>query len=328
MKPTTEGHSLARYRWRVVSAGPLLLDAGGMFGLIPRPVWSRLVEIDDRGRVALTHNCLWLEGVEGTPSAGRVMVIETGSGDKLDSKSVEIFGIGTPLHGNLAASNLDPSRVTDVIVSHLHFDHAGGLTRLTRDGEKPDWTGPGSNTRPHSVSLTFPSARVHVQRREWEDATNQTSVMTRTYFADNFEPIRDRLVLHDSPRPFPTGYIAHRDEMPLLTLEQRMTPVAPGLFVFLTPGHTWGQQAVLFHGERGEPVVFVPDVMPTAWHVGKAFSLAYDVEPYTSMISRQWFLHEACAREWTLVLDHDPVNPIRRAKSDGKGWFVVEGIAG
>ena len=96
--------------------------------------------------------------------------------------------------------------------------------------------------------------------------------------------------------------------------------------VFLTPGHTWGQQAIKFqepdapHG-KGRTIVFVPDVMPTAAHLGAAYSLAYDVEPYTSMLSRRWLLTEAAQHDWVLHLDHEPGHPLFRVKANTKGWF-------
>ena len=95
----------------------------------------------------------------------------------------------------------------------------------------------------------------------------------------------------------------------------------PGISVFLVPGHTWGQQAIKFIDDRGRTVVFTPDVMPTVHHVGAAHNLAYDVEPYTSTITRRWFLNEAVAGDWLLVLDHEPNEACVRVLEDGKGWF-------
>jgi len=95
------------------------------------------------------------------------------------------------------------------------------------------------------------------------------------------------------------------------------------VFVFLVPGHTWGQQAVLFTDDRGRTVVFTPDVMPSVWHVGAAYNLAYDVEPYVSMVTRRWFLQAAVENGWVLHLDHEPGNPLQRAEYDGKGWFKL-----
>jgi glyoxylase-like metal-dependent hydrolase (beta-lactamase superfamily II) len=313
-----------RYRWHLLRAGRFKLDGGSMFGLVPRVVWSRAVPPDDKGRIQVQHNCLLLER-DGDPSPGefspRLLLIETGTGDKLDPKSREIFDLE---HRSIltALQELDcrPEDIEAIAVTHLHFDHAGGLTRLARSGETPDWTGPGS-ARPHGVKRTFPNTRIFAQRREWDDALANRSVMTRTYFRDHLEPIREQLALLDSPRPFITGLTPDRDELPISPLSHRLTSIAPDVSVFLAPGHTWGQQAVIFQDTQDRTVVFVPDVMPTLAHVGAAYSLGYDVEPYTSMITRRWLLEEAAQNNWLLVLDHEPGNPCCRSRRNDKGWY-------
>jgi glyoxylase-like metal-dependent hydrolase (beta-lactamase superfamily II) len=316
-----------RYKATFLHAGRLLLDGGGMFGLIPRVVWSRSVPTDERNRIELAHNCILLESLAPDPELGRPrrVLIEAGTGDKLDPKMADVFGLdGRTIETALAEKNVAPESIDSVIVSHLHFDHAGGLTRRVRPGETPDWTASAPLDRSgdaDAVKLTFPNAEVIVQEREWLDAIANDSVMTRTYYRDHLEPLRPRLRLVDSQRPFPIGLRPHRDELPRIPLEQRTTRVLPGIFVFLVPGHTWGQQAILFHDEHGAPHVFTPDVMPTAWHSGSAYSLAYDVEPYTSMVSRHWLLREASERAWTLVLDHEPRTPRVRVRANDKHWF-------
>lgn len=320
-----------RYKVTLLRAGRLLLDAGCMMGLIPKVVWAKagpgMVPVDEHNRVTLGHNCLLLERVGGVSGGGGVgkVLLETGTGDKLDEKSRAIFGLdGRTVHTALAEVGCDAASIGAVIPSHLHFDHAGGLTRLTRAGESPDWTGPaqsmGSGKGGHGVVRSFPNAKVYVQKREWADALANTSVMTRTYFADNLEPIRPQLVLVDSPPPFAPGVTPLRTDHPL-PQHARETEVLPGIFVFRVPGHTWGQQATRFTDERGRTVVFVPDVMPTHWHVGQAYSLSYDVEPYTSMLCRTWLLNEAADRGWVLMLDHEPGHAFYSVKRNDKGWF-------
>jgi len=294
-----------RYRWKLLRAGRLLLDGGGMFGVVPRVVWSRCFTPDERNRITLSHNCLLLSGDEHT------VLIEAGSSQTLDPKMREIFGLEDyHIHDAIEQAGSRCEDVDHVIVSHLHFDHAGGLVRLARHG------GGGRE-------LTFPNARVIVQRREWEDALAARSVMTRTYYRDHLDPIRQRLRLVESTPPFLPGQQLDRDQLPAIPLQQRVTPVLPGIEVFLTPGHTWGQQAVRFTDDRGRTVVFTPDVMPTIHHVGAAYSLAYDVEPYTSMLTRRWFLLDAAKYDWLLVLDHEPGNPCVRVRPDGKGWYQL-----
>jgi len=313
-----------RYHMTLLRAGRLLLDGGGMFGLIPRVVWSRMAGADDKGRIELAHNCLLLEEVEPEGEPRRI-VIETGTGDKLDPKMRSIFSLeDRTIETAVNESGLDCAAITDVIVSHLHFDHAGGLTRRVRphEGETPDWDAGPMSGDATGVKLTFPTARIHVQRQEWDDAVANRSVMTRTYFPDHLEPIRERLELVDAPAPFPPGHLPGRDEAPPLSLDMREREILPGMYVFLVPGHTWGQQAVRFTEADGREIVFTPDVMPTAWHVGAAYSLAYDVEPYTSMVTRRWLLGEAADRGWTLALDHEAGNPLRTVSREG-GWFAL-----
>jgi len=293
-----------RYRWRVLRAGSIKLDGGGMFGIIPRPIWTRLVTPDEQGRITLSHNCLLLES-----SAGQRILVESGSGNKLDAKSKAIYGLGDfTVIDALREADCDVRQISHAIVTHLHFDHAGGLTRFADDGQ---------------VVPSFPDATIHVQRREWDDALINRSTMTRTYLPENLSPIRDRLRLLDGPPPFAPGYVPKRDEAPASNLQSRQREILPGIWGLVVPGHTWGQQAIGFTDDRGRVVVFTPDLMPTVHHVGAAYNLGYDVEPFISMVTRRWFLHAAVENDWLLVLNHEPGNPLMRAVEDGKGWFKL-----
>lgn len=315
-----------RYRWTILDAGRLLLDGGSMFGLIPRVVWSRSVPSDNNNRITVNHNCLLLESEDNDPKLGRPrrIVIEAGTGDKLDAKMASIFGLdGKTVEAAVINASLDPAEIDAVIVSHLHFDHAGGLTRRCRSGETPDWTaGPGeaSGDCP-DIKLTFPNATIWTQQREWTDALANNSVMTKTYYRDHLLPIAEKVRLVDSALPFAPGLAVGRDALPRLDVISRQTQTEPGVWVLRAPGHTWGQQAIGFTDTQNRTVVFVPDCMPTRWHVGAAYSLAYDTEPYTSMITRHWLLEAAQHLDWLLVLDHEPENPLNRVQRNEKGWY-------
>ncbi len=356
--------STPRYTFKLLRAGTFKLDAGSMFGLIPRSVWSRAVPTDDKARITVAHNCLLLERVgdgPNLPGQPKRLLIEVGTGDKLDPKMQAIFDLELNPAGHhnagkprtivdcLAEHFLTPESIEAVICSHLHFDHAGALTRLPRPNEKPTWLSPpnddggGGSAQAGGNVLTFPNATIHVQQREWNDALANRSVMTKTYYPDHLHPIADRVRLIDSPRPYVTGLTPDRDELPRTTLEQRESdpfasllpvptahsPLPPsGISVFLVPGHTWGQQAIKFREPdaplgKGRTIVFTPDVMPTIAHLGAAYSLSYDVEPYTSMLSRRWLLTEAAAKDWVLHLDHEPGHPLVRVRANGKGWFEL-----
>lgn len=316
-----------RYDWTLLRAGRFLLDGGGMFGIIPRTVWSRSIDTDDRNRIALSHNALLLRG------GGRTILIEAGTGDKLDAKMSEIFGLdGRTIEHAVQDAGVDPRDINMAVVTHLHFDHAGGLTRRARGSETPDWVaGKGEASGDQSeLCFTFPNAEIVAQRQEWNDAIANDAVMTRTYFRDHLLPLeiplageRPRLRLVESPIPFPHDQRPHKGDLPTSPVRNRRTEIAPGLFVFLVPGHTWGQQAVMFEDTHGRTIVFTPDVMPTHHHLGQAYSLGYDVEPYTSMLTKHWFLSEAAAGNWHLVLDHEPGEAAFTVGRGGKGWFEL-----
>jgi glyoxylase-like metal-dependent hydrolase (beta-lactamase superfamily II) len=282
-------------------------------------LWSKGLPPDELGRVTLGHNCLLLRRV-GEGAGPKIVVIETGSGDKFGDKSRKIWGLtDRTVETVVEEAGVRCADVEAVIVSHLHFDHAGGLTRRARAGESADWKGPSESET--GVKVTFPNAPVYVQRREWEDAIANRSVMTRTYLKENVEPVRDRVKLLDAPAPFAAGYLPQREELPASSVASRFVSVVPGIDAILVPGHTWGQQAIRFTDDRGRVVVFTPDVLPTVHHVGGAYNLAYDVEPYISTITRHWFLEEAAKNDWLLVLDHEPGKPCQRVRRDDKGWY-------
>lgn len=267
-----------------------------MFGLIPRVVWMKWFPpgvIDESNRMPLQTNSLLLE------SGGKLVVVEVGIGDKMSPKEHQMYAQemlasgGGPrcIHHALDEAGCNPADVSAVIATHLHFDHAGGLTRL----------GPGGD--PEKPVLTFPNAEVYTQKQEWEDALAGRSTMNKTYLPNHLNAeVRERIRLVDGERE-----------------------VLPGITVIPVPGHTWGQQVIKVETARG-PVVFCNDVMPTALHCRPTTNLSYDVEPYTSMIERQKLLARAHREGWTVVLDHEPGHASFKVvpDADKKGVFHLE----
>lgn len=277
---------LGGVRVTLLRGGALRLDGGAMFGIIPKPVWSRATSADAENRIQLACNCLLVEWTG--PAAARRAIIETGHGPKYAEKEQRIFAIEPSdwLLPDLVARGLDASSITDVVLSHLHFDHAGGLTR--EDG-------------PGNVVPTFPNARVHVQRQEFDDARANFGIMTITYREQNFRPIdaADAWKLVDGDRPILDDLLAIR-----------------------TPGHTRGHQSILVEG-RDRSLVFAGDVMPTAAHVGRPYNMGYDLFPLDNRESKGRLLRMAAEREWIVVIDHEPTMPAARVIADGE-WFRLE----
>ena len=257
-----------------------MLDGGAMFGLTPAPLWRRLVTPDERNRIPLQTNCLLLE------RDGALVLIETGIGDKLSDKLRSIYAQERRTVADaIREVGRDPAGVSTVIVTHLHFDHAGGLTRLGDAG---------------AAIPTFPNAEVVVQRQEWEDALANKSTMHSTYLRDHLDPIADRVRLVDAE-----------------------AEVLPGISVMPMPGHTWGQQAVRFTDDAGRTVVFPGDVAPTVHHAGLATQMAYDMLPYENMLRKKHLLTTAREQGWLIVLDHEPGDPVVRSapNPDREGQF-------
>ncbi len=259
------------WNWQVLRAGAFRLDGGTMFGIIPRVLWQKVAPPDDLNRITLQTNCLLLH------DGHRRVLVETGYGNKFEGKNRDIFALENRWIGRaLEEVGVDRGEIDAVIVTHLHFDHAGGLTVAPVRGADPQ--------------PAFPNARVYVQRTEWEDALANKSTMTRTYLRENLDPIADRVVLLDGA-----------------------CEALPGVRVIPTPGHTWGQQGVIFEDEEGT-VVFPGDVMPTASHVGAAYNMAYDILPYENIFTKRRLLERCAAEGWRLVIDHEPAEAVRRVR--------------
>jgi len=155
------------WAWTLLDAGRFALDGGSMFGVVPKALWSRLVEPDHENRIPEACNCLLLE------KEGERILIETGYGDGWNEKEVDMFAMnGTTILDVLNEHSITPDSIDTVILSHLHFDHAAGVTLL-------------------------PNARVIVQKQEWEDANNNRSTMSKTYLPRVLNSIRDRVELVD-----------------------------------------------------------------------------------------------------------------------------------
>ncbi len=163
------------WNWKLLRAGSLRLDGGGMFGVIPKTIWSRLVTADDNNRIALQTNCLLLQDGSNT------VLVETGCGDKWTEKQRGHWDLERrTVVDALREVGTEPGHVDVVIVTHLHFDHAAALTRWDDDGQPVP---------------TFPNATVVVQETEWNDALANKSTMGRTYLRSHLDPVADRIKL-------------------------------------------------------------------------------------------------------------------------------------
>jgi len=256
-----------------------------MFGSVPKPLWSRFHSPDERNRIRLSMRCLLLEG------PGRRVLVDDGIGDKLSPKFADIYRVESEptLAGALAAHGVSPADVTDVVLTHLHFDHAAGSTR--RAGER--------------LVPTFPAARYHVQRRNLENARHPNARERASYLPENFEPLAEAgaLVLHDGP-----------------------VMLWPGFELFTAEGHTRGQQLVRVSGAEGT-LYFVADLIPTAAHVRVPWVMGYDVAAIETMDEKRRLLERAVRERAWICLEHDPQVALARPEADGDDFRWSETVA-
>lgn len=265
---------------RLIRGGELKLDGGAMFGIIPKPLWERTTPADDKNRITLACNCLLVESAD----SDRRVLVETGHGDKYDEKQRRIFGID-PAHWvkpALRDAGVEPDTISDVVLTHLHFDHAGGLTRL--DGEH--------------VATTFPKATAHVQRAELRDARANFGIMTESYRDENLTPLDDAQAWNELDGE---------------------CEIVPGIHAMLTPGHTRGHQSIVIAG-ADRTLVYTGDVMPTAAHVGAPWNMAYDLQPLDNRASKHKLLSAAAERDWILIIDHELTTPAVTVARE-RDWF-------
>lgn len=276
---------LGDWTLHTIEAGALWLDGGAMFGSVPKPLWSRTNPPDERNRIRLAMRCLLAVG------HGRTVLVDVGLGDKSDAKFRDIFRVEDEprLEDSLRAAGCEPADVTDVVLTHLHFDHAGGATARTDAGLVP----------------RLPNARWYVQRRNWENAHAPNPRERASYLPENFDPLLQAGVLE---------------------LWEGPVQPWPGFTTIPVDGHTRGQQVVRVEG-GGQVAYFVTDLIPTAAHVRVPYVMGYDVAAIETMAEKRDLLARASAENAWVVLEHDPDTALARPVADGADFAWGERVA-
>lgn len=274
---------LAGYQIDVIHAGFLRLDGGAMFGIVPKNLWDRRIPADEQNRIPLAMRCLLLRG------HGRTILVDNGLGDKYDARFGSIFGVDREsfnLLDSLQEVGVAVEDVTDVILTHLHFDHAGGST--TRDEEG-------------SLILTFPNAVHHIQQTHWiwaqESPREQAS-----FLAENLDPLESSGKLN---------FLAGAE-----------TPF-PGIHMIVVDGHTRGQQLPVVTGKEGT-LLYAADLLPTAAHIPLLWIMAYDVAPLDTLTEKKRVLDEAVDGNWIVFFEHDPEIVTGRIVRTDRGYALED----
>lgn len=246
-----------------VFAGEYWTDGGAMLGVLPRALWNKKVELDERYRKRLALNLLLIR------TEDRVLLVDTGLGNRLNEKLQDIYK-PSPflLPVALAELGVRDVDVTDVILTHLHFDHAGGII-----------TGFGDADR-----LTFPRARHWIQAKEWAIAKDPDGLNRAAY---DFE---HQLAL-----------LEKRGKLELIDGDRE---ISPGVKLSLVGGHTSGSQIVEIDSPAGF-WIYAADIIPTMFHTSIAITSAYDVCRKDTCKAKQYIYSQLKARQGTLLLNHD-----------------------
>ncbi len=267
------------YRVEIVPDTEFRLDGGAMFGVVPRTLWSRVCPPDEQNRIRMNMNCVFIEG------AGERILIETGIGEKWSPKHVEMYGIDRqrPFADSLrSVAGVEPNEVTIVVNTHLHFDHAGGNTKLDSGGQ---------------AVAAFPNARYLISRAELEHGEQPSERDRASYLPDNWLPL------------ITTGQLEATDEN---------YEVVPGLRLETYAGHNRSMQCWRLTS-GGQTLFGFADLVPMRAHVSPAWIMGYDLYPAETLEQKKKLLPQAAREGWACLFYHDPEEPLcKLIEKDGK----------
>jgi len=241
------------------------VDGGAMFGVVPKALWSRTITVDENNNVVLSLRSLIIE------SEGRVILVDTGWGDKQDEKFFRhtyLHG-GEGLTGGLLRCGYKPEDVTDVILTHLHADHCGGCFRNKEGG---------------GFEPVFPSAAYHVSRAQWEWANDSNLREEDAFLTENIRPI---------------------GESGRLNLIEENEMLCTGVDLRICYGHTPGL-IVPYINYKGRVFIFTGDLIPTVAHIPLIWNMAYDLLPLVTIAEKEEVISGALTNSHVLIFQHDP----------------------
>ena len=265
-----------------VDTGFFKLDGGAMFGVVPKSIWSRTNPADENNLCTWAMRCLLVS--EGN----RLVLIDTGIGDKQDARFFSHYYLhgDASLEKSLRQLGVHPTDITDVFLTHLHFDHCGGSVKYGSHGQ---------------FELTFPRAQYWTNQDHWIWATVPNPREKASFLEENILPLQEHGVLK--------------------YLDLATKSLFPG-FDFLTmDGHT-DKQMLPKMQYKGHTLVFMADLLPSVGHIPLPYVMGYDTRPLLTLQEKQQFLEEAAENQYVLFLEHDSVNECCTVKMTEKGVRV------
>lgn len=268
------------YQVSTINFGFFRLDGGAMFGSVPKNLWAKLTPADEENCIKLASRSLLIKG------HGKTILVDVGLGDKWNEKSRKIFAINNTPTSEWGFNRED---VTDVILTHLHFDHAGGITSY-------------KNSSSQEVEISFPNATIYVQEENWVNANSPSLREKASYFPENVLPLNEAKLIKN-----------------IGDLE-----ILPGIIVHKCNGHTLGQQWVEIKGKQS--LMFATDLIPTSHHLPLPFTMGYDIHAAKVMEEKEAFLSYALKNNHIVVFQHDPEIVGCTVKKNEKGHYCVDEV--
>lgn len=267
-----------------IEAGNFKLDGGAMFGVVPKTLWSRTNPADANNMIDMATRCLLVE------NGNRLTLIDTGMGNK---QSEKFFGYyyqwgDYNLDDSLKKYGFHREDITDVFMTHLHFDHCGGSIQWNKDR---------TGYEPAFKNATFWSNEDH-----WKWATEPNRREQASFLKENILPMQESGQLKFIKKS--TSDFAEANEM--------------DFGILFVDGHT-DKQMIPHINYKGKTLVFMADLLPTAGHLPIPFVMGYDTRPLLTLPEKEKFLNEAASKNYYLFLEHDPNNPIITVKNTEKG---------
>jgi glyoxylase-like metal-dependent hydrolase (beta-lactamase superfamily II) len=271
-----------------LNTGNFKLDGGAMFGVVPKSIWQKTNPADENNMCDWSMRCMLIE------DGDRLMLIDAGIGDKQSEKFFSHYYLhgDDSLHGNLRKLGFSADDVTDVFLTHLHFDHCGGAIQRTKDGEH--------------FEPVFKNAHFWSNDRHWKWATEPNAREKASFLSENILPI------HES------GQLKMIDRKGDLTKE-----VFPGMDVLFVDGHT-DSMMIPQVKYQGKTIVFMADLLPSVGHIPLAYVMGYDTRPLLTLDEKDKFLRTAVEEEFVLFLEHDSVNECCTLQMTDKGVRLKE----
>ncbi|MDH5682586.1 MAG: MBL fold metallo-hydrolase [Spirochaetota bacterium] len=275
---------IGNYEIHSINTGSFRLDGGVFFGALEKPVWSKFIQPDSSNGIELAMRCLLLKG------RNRNILVDCGIGTKLNATERLKYSPNTASQNidiSLHELGLTRADIHHVILTHLHFDHAGGATELNGSGD---------------IIPSFPEATYHAQRKNLHHAQNPFDRDKNSYNPNDFQPLlRDRV----------------------LKLTAGSSELFPGVELIVCDGHTIGQQLVKV-SDRHKTLIYCGDLIPTTHHLTPHHVTAYDLYPELSVAEKKKLLSKVSQKNWILFFQHDPVVRACAIQKSPTGYSVRE----